>query len=70
MRVEGRHWAEVVRRLGKSRTEHMIKNRFNSLLNVARKEFGRELDQGEAEILDKLIDYLKEQQQIGQKPKT
>ena len=34
---EGHHWSRVVEKLSRRRTEHMIKNRFTSLVNCAKK---------------------------------
>lgn len=42
----GKKWSFVARELGNRRTEHMVKNRFKSLLNAEMKKVGDEEDEG------------------------
>jgi hypothetical protein len=52
----GKRWAYTVRKLLKKRTEHMVKNRFNSLINNEKKRIG---NKSEAELMNSAIDYIK-----------
>jgi transcription initiation factor IIE alpha subunit len=40
IRDNGKRWAYTVKKLLKKRTEHMVKNRFNSLINNEKKKIG------------------------------
>jgi hypothetical protein len=40
IRDHGKRWAYTVKKLLKKRTEHMVKNRFNSLINNEKKRIG------------------------------
>lgn len=61
---EGRKWSTITHLLGQRRTEHMVKNRYNSLANsVVRTE---QADISEQTILGNLIAKL--QAEIEQNP--
>lgn len=48
----GRKWSKIAKELGEKRTEHMVKNRFKSLINVEKKRFSDDIDE---EILIKKV---------------
>ena len=39
MLESGRKWSEIARALGNARTEHMVKNRFKTLVIMLRKKY-------------------------------
>jgi hypothetical protein len=63
----GRHWSQLIEHLGRTRTEHMVKNRYSTLLNFGRKHcvVASEVNNNDDNILIRsLIDYLSSHKEI------
>jgi len=48
VKEEGKKWSMVVKKLGNTRTEHMVKNRYKSLVSIEMKKHP-EMDEAEIE---------------------
>lgn len=54
---EGKKWAMIAKTMGNIRTEHMVKNRYNSLLRAEMKKYDEMADENRA--MQKLQNRLK-----------
>ena len=67
--TEGRHWSRLIEEMGRVRTEHMVKNRYSTLVNLGRKycniPFEVNNNNNEEETLIKaIISYLSTHKEI------